>query len=193
MLYHPFSNDMVRAINDGYEMVMAARLDLKSGVTRAHTGVGDLIIAGEIYQGVGQFGAVEQVKEENTTSPQQLILSLSDFDSILIGDVMNERSRGRNVRLMLVAINLDGKPEIAELIFAGQISNIGVSSGDQNEIAVTVSNRFERWSIGLPDRFTDESWSKRKDGDRIFRYVPQMSERAIYWGSKKDAPAIIYK
>lgn len=193
MLYHPFSNDMVKAINDGHELVMAARLDLKSGVTRAHTGVGDLIIAGEIYQGVGTFGAVEQVKEENTTSPQQLILSLSGFDSMLIGDVMNERSRGRNVRLMLVAINLEGKPEIAELIFAGQISNIGVSSGDKNEISVTVSNRFERWSMGLPDRFTDESWSKRKDGDRIFRYVPQMSERAIYWGSKKDSPGFIYK
>lgn len=193
MLYHPFSNDMVKAINDGYELVMAARLDLKSGVTRAHTGVGDLIIAGEIYQGVGQFGAVEPVKEENTTSPQQLILSLSGFDSMLIGDVMNERSRGRNVRLMLVAINLDGKPEIAELIFAGQISNIGVSTGEENQVSVTVSNRFERWAFGLPDRFTDESWSKRKNGDRIFRYVAQMSERAIYWGSKKDAPAFIYK
>ncbi|WP_246067233.1 hypothetical protein [Arsenophonus nasoniae] len=29
---------------------------------------------------------------------------------------MNERSRGRNVRLMLIAINLEGKPAIAEVI-----------------------------------------------------------------------------
>ncbi|WP_238149161.1 hypothetical protein [Arsenophonus endosymbiont of Aleurodicus floccissimus] len=46
-----------------------------------------------------------------------------------IGDVMNERSRGRNVRLMLVAINQEGKPEIAEVIFAGQISTIGMTTG----------------------------------------------------------------
>ncbi|HGJ5878608.1 MAG TPA: hypothetical protein ACHBZ9_05915, partial [Arsenophonus nasoniae] len=192
MLYHPFSNNMVKAINENYELVIAARLDLKSGVTRAHTGVGNLVIAGELYQGVGQFGKVEQVKEQNNTSPQQLILSLSGFDSLLIGDVMNERSRGRNVRLMLVAINQEGKPEIAEVIFAGQISNIGVTTGEENAVAVTVSNRFERWSIGLPDRFTDESWRKRKSDDRIFRYVAQMAERAIYWGSKKDAPAFVY-
>ncbi|MEQ5204903.1 hypothetical protein ABN228_20710 [Providencia rettgeri] len=36
---------------------------------------------------------------------------------------MNERSRGRNVSLMLVALDFDGKPALAEIIFAGQISN----------------------------------------------------------------------
>nr|WP_282559942.1 hypothetical protein [Providencia rettgeri] len=193
MIYHPFSNEMTQAINDGCYVVAAAKLDLKSGVTRVHTATGNLVIAGEMYQGVGQFGAIETVSEENTTGPQQLILSLSGFDSSLLGDVMNERSRGRDVRLMMVALNEDGQPILAEVLFAGQISNIGVSVGDKCEVAVTVSNRFERWSQGLPDRFTDESWQKRHIGDRIFRYVAQMAERAIYWGSKKDAPTFIYK
>ncbi len=193
MKYHPFSNDMVTAINEGYYLVVASRLDLKSGVVRAHTGVGNIIIAGEIYQGVGQFGAIESVGENMTTSPQQLIMKLSGFDSSLIGEVMNERIRGRNAQLMLVALNEEAKPALAEVLFAGQISTIGVTTGEENEIAVTVSNRFERWSYGLPDRFTDESWSKRKKGDRIFRYVAQMADRAIYWGSKKNAPAFIYK
>lgn len=193
MKYHPFSNDMVQAINEGYYLVAASRLDLKSGVVRAHTGVGNIIIAGEIYQGVGQFGAIESVGENMTTSPQQLIMKLSGFDSSLIGEVMNERVRGRNAQLMLVALNEEAKPALAEVLFAGQISTIGVTTGEENEIAVTVSNRFERWSYGLPDRFTDESWSKRKKGDRIFRYVAQMADRAIYWGSKKNAPAFIYK
>ncbi len=34
---------------------------------------------------------------------------------------------------------------------------------------------------------------QRKNGDRIFRYVAQMADQAIYWGSKKNAPAFIYK
>lgn len=152
-----------------------------------------MIIAGEVYLGVGSFGSIETVSENNSTSPQQLILSLSGFDSLLIADVMNERSRGRNVSLMLVALDSDGKPAVAEIVFAGQISNIGVTTGNNNEVAVTVSNRFERWSQGLPDRFTDASWTKRHKDDRIFRFVAQMAERAIYWGSKKDAPAFIYK
>ncbi|MEX9609606.1 hypothetical protein AB7Y92_05955 [Providencia manganoxydans] len=193
MMYHPLSDGMVKAINDGCYLVIAAKLDLKSGVTYVHSGTGNLIIAGEVYQGVGQFGSIEPVKEGLTTSPTQLLLSLSGFDSKLVGEVLNERSRGRDVRLMLVAINDDGQPALADIIFAGQIANLGVTTGDENAIGLTVSNRFERWSLGLPDRFTDESWSKRHNGDRIFRYVAQMSERSIYWGSKKNAPSFIYK
>ncbi|WP_238149120.1 hypothetical protein [Arsenophonus endosymbiont of Aleurodicus floccissimus] len=79
------------------------------------------------------------------------------------------------------------------MIFAGQISTIGVTTGEENAVAVTISNRFERWSMGLPDKFTDASWRKRKSDGRIFRYVAQMAERAIYWGSKKDAPTFVYK
>ncbi|HDN2511941.1 TPA: hypothetical protein P1K35_002117 [Providencia rettgeri] len=194
MIYHPLSDEMVKAINDDCYLVVAAKLDLKSGVTCVHTGTGNLIIAGEVYQGVGQFGSIESVKEGLSTSPTQLLLSLSGFDSKLVGEVLNERSRGRDVRLMLVAIDEDnGQPILADVIFAGQIANLSVTTGDENAIGLTVSNRFERWSLGLPDRFTDESWSKRHKGDRIFRYVAQMAERSIYWGSKKDAPAFIYK
>ena len=194
MIYHPLSDEMVKAINDDYYLIVAAKLDLKSGVTCVHTGTGNLTIAGEVYQGVGQLGAVESVKEGLSTSPTQLLLSLSGFDSKLVGEVLNERSRGRDVRLMLVAIDEDnGQPTLADVIFAGQIANLSVTTGEENKIGLTVSNRFERWSMGLPDRFTDESWSKRHNGDRIFRYVAQMAERSIYWGSKKDAPAFIYK
>ncbi|MBN6350437.1 hypothetical protein JZM10_03015 [Providencia rettgeri] len=194
MIYHPLSDEMVKAINDDCYLVVAAKLDLKSGVTCVHTGTGNLIIAGEVYQGVGQLGAIESVKEGLSTSPTQLLLSLSGFDSKLVGEVLNERSRGRDVRLMLVAIDEDnGQPMLADVIFAGQIANLSVTTGEKNKIGLTVSNRFERWSMGLPDRFTDESWSKRHSGDRIFRYVAQMAERSIYWGSKKDAPAFIYK
>ncbi|EOJ8666826.1 hypothetical protein AB7250_19045 [Providencia stuartii] len=194
MIYHPLSDEMVKAINDDCYLVVAAKLDLKSGVTCVHTGTGNLIIAGEVYQGVGQLGAVESVKEGLSTSPTQLLLSLSGFDSKLVGEVLNEHSRGRDVRLMLVAIDDDnGQPMLADVIFAGQIANLSVTTGEENKIGLTVSNRFERWSMGLPDRFTDESWSKRHSGDRIFRYVAQMAERSIYWGSKKDAPSFIYK
>ncbi|HGN0613605.1 hypothetical protein [Proteus vulgaris] len=193
MQYHPFSDAMVNAINEGAYIVLAARLDLKSGVTCVHTGVGQLIIAGETYLGVGSLGEISQLKENKTTSPPQLQLKLAGFDKSLVGMVMNEQSRGREVRLMMVAIGEEGKPLLAEVLFIGQITSINVVSGEENAVCVNVSNRFERWSIGLPDRFTDESWSSRRQGDRIFRYVAQMAERAIYWGSKKDAPAFIYK
>ncbi|MER1720892.1 hypothetical protein KC966_17575, partial [Proteus terrae] len=116
MQYHPFSDAMVNAINEGAYIVLAARLDLKSGVTCAHTGVGQLIIAGETYLGVGSLGEISQLKENKTTSPPQLQLKLAGFDKSLVGIVMNEQSRGREVRLMMVAIGEEGKPLLAEVL-----------------------------------------------------------------------------
>ncbi|WP_254702172.1 hypothetical protein [Proteus mirabilis] len=192
MQYHPFSDAMVNAINEGAYIVLAARLDLKSGVTCAHTGVGQLIIAGETYLGVGSLGEISQLKENKTTSPPQLQLKLAGFDKSLVGMVMNEQSRGREVRLMMAAIGEEGKPLLAEILFVGQITSINVVSGEENAVCVNVSNRFERWSIGYPiDSLMN--LGRQEGKDRIFRYVAQMAERAIYWGSKKDAPAFIYK
>lgn len=42
---------------------------------------------------------------------------------------MNEQSRGREVRLMMVAIGEEGKPLLAEILFVGQITSINVVSG----------------------------------------------------------------
>lgn len=55
MIYHPFSNKMIQAINGGCYVVIAAKLDLKSGITRVHTATGNLVIAGEVYQGWGSL------------------------------------------------------------------------------------------------------------------------------------------
>lgn len=72
------------------------------------------------------------------------------------------------------------------------VSGTGATSGDTNALQYTVSNIFEDWQRPFPDRYTDESHQAAQPGDRIFRYVAQMAERSIYWGSKKDAPGFTY-
>lgn len=54
---------------------------------------------------MGSLGEISQLKENKTTSPPQLQLKLAGFDKSLVGMVMNEQSRGREVRLMMVAIS----------------------------------------------------------------------------------------
>lgn len=193
MYYHPFSDAMVKAINEGAYLVLVTRLDLPGGIVRAHTGVGPLVIDGETYLGVGQHGEVEGITEQTSTSPTQLTLKLSGFDKGLVGDVLNQKTRGRAGRVMMAALGDNGKAIRAELLFAGVISASAVTSGEENAVAISLTNRFERWSIGLPNRFTDASFRQRRSGDRFFRYVAQMADRAIYWGSKKDAPPFNYQ
>lgn len=194
MLYHPFSDKMIDYLSrSSVTTVTAFRLDLVSGVACGHTGVGPLVIDGETYLGVGTFGRIEEVTEQNGTSPSQLQLQLSGFETALTADFLNERCRGRSANVILVALDDDGQIGAADLIYSGEIASANVACGRQNAISVTLTNRFERWQMALPNRFNDESHQVRAPSDRFFRYVAQMADRSIYWGSKKDAPVFFYK
>ncbi|EFP2693182.1 hypothetical protein HQK43_000463 [Escherichia coli] len=193
MLSAPFSDPMLQALSGDPCLVMAVKLLLPSGPCRAHTGVGTITINGESYYGVGALGSIQPIRSGSDSSPMQVQLQITGFDSSLIASILNEKNRGASVSIFLVAMGDNGYPLAADLLFAGFIVKTGLAAGEENAITIVSSNKFERWSIPKPDRFTDESWSKRHGGDRIFRYVAQMAERPIYWGSKKDAPTFNYE
>ena len=150
------------------------------------------MLGGYVYYGMGTMGAIDDVGETNTTSPTQLRMTLSGLDMSLFAKTLNERCVGRSAELYLVAMDDNGVVKVADLIFKGRISGTGATAGETNALQYTVSNIFEDWQRPFPDRYTDESHQATQPGDRIFRYVAQMAERSIYWGSKKDAPGFTY-
>ncbi|WP_312627829.1 hypothetical protein [Scandinavium sp.] len=193
MLYSPFSDQMVDILSrDRVTAVIAANIQFESGTVYVHSGTGTLVLGGYVYYGMGRLGSVDDASETNTTSPTQLKLTLSGLDMSLFATTLNERCVGRQAEIYLVALDDNGVALVADLIFKGKVTSTGATIGDTNAIQYTVSNIFEDWQRPFPDRFTDESQRAAYQDDRIFRYVAQMSERSIFWGSKKDAPGFTY-
>ncbi|MCE0801977.1 hypothetical protein LVQ77_16965 [Buttiauxella sp. S04-F03] len=193
MLYSPFSDAMVQALErESVIICMACEIDFESGTTRVHSGAGELVLSGYVYLGVGSLGKCGSVSEASDISPSQMNLSLSGLDTALLTQTLNEPCVDRPVRTYLVAIADDGNPLAIDLLHEGFISSSSAVAGKTCGISYTVSNIFEKWQEGRSDRFTDESQRALYQDDRFFRYVAQMSERSIYWGSKKDAPPFNY-
>lgn len=193
MLYSPFSEAMVDWLSrDRVTAVIAADIQFESGTVYVHSGTGQIVLNGFVYHGMGKMGAVDDVGETNSTSPAQLKLTLSGLDLSLFATTLNERCVGRQANIYLVVMDDNGVTRAADLIFQGKVSSTGATAGETNALQYTVSNIFEDWQRPFPDRYTDESHQAAQPGDRIFRYVAQMAERSIYWGSKKDAPGFTY-
>ncbi|MDH1897845.1 hypothetical protein [Aeromonas caviae] len=171
----------------------ALKLDLVSGISRLHSSLGELVIGGEVYYGVGAMGSVSPQKEQLSTSPTKLTIGLTGLDNSLLAEVMRERIVDRTAWLYLVVMGEDGVPLNACLQFKGRIAQTPVKAGRTNTIQLTISNIFEDWQKGLNRRNTDESHRRDNPGDRFFRYQDQMTDRSIYFGSKKDAPGFVYK
>jgi len=193
MLYSPFSDAMVDWLSrDRVTAVIAANIQFESGTVYVHSGTGPIVLNGYVYYGMGRMGTVDDVGETNSTSPAQMKLTLSGLDLSLFATTLNERCVGRQANIYLVAMDDGGVVRAADLIFQGKVSSTGATAGETNALQYTVSNIFEDWQRPFPDRYTDESHQAAQPGDRIFRYVAQMAERSIYWGSKKDAPGFTY-
>ncbi|WPJ68574.1 hypothetical protein OMDBNIEC_00088 [Salmonella phage STP-SP5] len=194
MLFSPFSDDLLDAMEQpNVRLVLAAEIDFPSGITRVHTGTGVVIINGQTFLGVGTLGDVGSVTEENNTSSSTMSMVLSGLDVSMISETLNEECVGRDVTCYLACMNDQGVITGANVLFQGFITDTSMQAGTENALSYIIANVFERWSFGLPDRYTDESQQRLHPGDRFFRYVAQMAERSIFWGSKKDAPAFIYK
>ncbi|WOZ75663.1 hypothetical protein [Kosakonia sacchari] len=193
MLYSPFSDAMVDWLSrDRVTAVIAANIQFESGTVYVHSGTGTIVLNGFVYYGMGKMGAVDDVGETNSTSPAQLKLTLSGLDLSLFATTLNERCVGRQANIYLVVMDDSGVVRAADMIFQGKVSSTGATAGETNALQYTVSNIFEDWQRPFPDRYTDESHQAAQPGDCIFRYVAQMAERSIYWGSKKDAPGFTY-
>ena len=198
ILYSPLDDVLLDALHQPVVCTaMAVEIDFPSGTSRTHSGTGTLVIGGETFYGVGALGEIGAVVEEHTTSPTQISLTLGGLDTSLIAITLNERVIGCPVQVFLAVMDGDGAPLAANLLYKGRVSATSLTAGDNSGLGYTVSNIFEYWQRGSADRYTDESQRKRARTvgiiDRLMRYVAQMAERSIYWGSKKDAPAFIYE
>lgn len=186
--------DVIAALNQPHVSALyALKLDLVSGVSRVHSGLGPLVIGGETYYGVGSMGSVGPQKEQLSTSPTKLTVALGGLDDSMLAEVMRERIVDRMAWLYLVVIGPDGVPLNASLQFKGRIAQTPIKAGKTNTIQLTISNIFEDWQKGLNLRCTDESHRRIYPNDRFFRYQNEMADRSIFWGSKKDAPGFVYK
>lgn len=186
--------DVIAALNQPHVSALyALKLDLVSGVSRVHSGLGPLVIGGETYYGVGSMGSVGPQKEQLSTSPTKLTVALGGLDDSMLAEVMRERIVDRMAWLYLVVIGADGVPLDACLQFKGRIAQTPIKAGKTNTIQLTISNIFEDWQKGLNLRCTDESHRRIYPNDRFFRYQNEMADKSIFWGSKKDAPGFVYK
>lgn len=194
--YFPFSDEVVNIIATGnFQVIYACKLDFKNGMVRAHTSTGNLVIDGETYTGVGQFGEVSQLEETaDSRSPMSVTLTLNGLDPDVLQGTLVDKCCKREGVLYFVVIDSEGNMAY-DICFKGQMDapQFNFASGsDDNSISVTITDKMVTWNRKGTKRFNDENHRARHDDDRFFCYIDQMQTAQFYFGYAKDRSPFKY-
>lgn len=185
-----FSDQMIEDLSaDGSYIGYAIEIDFGvDGVTRAHSGVGNIVLNGELFYGVGELGSVGQIESVGDAKPSQLTVELSGVPGEVLSDALKAKARGNSATLYTLVFDDTMKLKRAEVALPGFVVDYNVVSGSDNKVSVVIADEFELFEMPWYKFWTDESHQLDYDGDRICRYASQMEDREIQWGSKNDAP-----
>lgn len=189
-----FTNTILTEMErDNPRLIIAVEILYKSAPVRAHTGVGEVVIDGQTYIGVGTLGAIDPIKQSSNNGPSTMNLSMSGLDPTLVAETLNQRTQGSKVKIMICALDDDMRVTSASIMLAGRVSTQRFAYGAEMSVEVEIVDRLADWQRKGSRRFDHESHIVEQPGDKFFQYMSQMSEASLYWGSSRDAPTMAYK
>ena len=189
-----YSDQFLNALSeDGSTIGYALEIHFPDDVSRSHTGVGEIVISGETFLGVGNMGAVGAVTEYGDSKPGRVDLELKGIPGTEMNSVLSAKVRGVAATLYILIWSEQGQLLFAEVAINGTIVNYSLKAGKENKISLTLADKFELFERPWAKRWSNESQQADCPGDAICRYVSQMADREICWGNKKDAPPFTYQ
>jgi hypothetical protein len=178
MITRSISPAMQTAITENPNRLQAFIELMLDPVVRVHTGLGDRVIEGNTYIGIGELAKIGEVKENAAGSSNRLSLEMKILDQLLLAQAIGIDMAGVEVFVHLVALNDKRKIVAYQMFFyEGEIANKEVVRGNLAKnipyiLKLTVSDWYERWARP-PNaaRCTDAAQQLLYPGDQFFDQV----------------------
>jgi hypothetical protein len=165
--------------------VVLVDIDYASGITRLHSGIGNLTFGGNTYTGTGTLGAITDLEESIDESANGCTLSLSAASAI-IALALTEDARGRPVRIYIGALNTSSGLLIADpaLFFSGLVESMShEDNGETGTVSLHCVDETGDQERPLERRLTNEIQQQLHPGDRGLEYVADLPNQQFVWGN----------
>ena len=141
---------------------------------------------GSTWLGIGQLGAIEEVKEGEGGEVSGLAFVLSGVPSANIALALGENYQRRVCNVYAGFLDLPTHAVLADpvLEWSGLLDLMSVSDdGNTGTIRVTAENELYDFARPSPLLWTDEDQRKLYPSDTGLRFAKQLNDRPIIWPS----------
>ncbi len=171
---------------------MLAALDFPSGVVYVNDGTTDIDYDSHTYLGIGTFGRVEPIQEDDKVTPSQVKLTLAGIPNEVIGSAMTEAYQGRDVTLYWGFIDAatGAWVDTPETLWAGVMDVMTVTLGPRESTVELVCDDPD-YTQPFVRRYTLEDHQLDYAGDKFFEFVSYIPGFRSMWGAKGYGSGLI--
>tara|TARA_R100000315_G_C5229780_1_gene140735 strand:+ start:1280 stop:1891 length:612 start_codon:yes stop_codon:yes gene_type:complete len=169
------------------EPFFAIKLAFDSGDVRIWTGYTDITVASETYIGGGQLLSISPIEETVEVAARGVNLALNGIDSSLVSVALTESYQGRAAKVYLGVISSGAVVADPYLVFDGRMDVMTIEdAGETASISLSAESRLIDLERARVRRFTDNDQQNQFPGDTSLRFVADLQDKEIAWGSGKD-------
>ena len=165
----------------------AIKLAFDSGDVRIWTGYNDITVASETYIGGGQLLSISPIEETVEIAARGVNLALNGINSSLVSVALTESYQGRSAKVYLGVISSGAVVSDPYLVFDGRMDVMTIEdAGDTANISLSAESRLIDLERARVRRYTNNDQQNQFAGDTSLRFVADLQDKEIAWGSGKD-------
>jgi hypothetical protein len=165
----------------------AIKLAFDSGDVRIWTGYNDITVASETYIGGGQLLSISSIEETVEIAARGVNLALNGINSSLVSVALTESYQGRSAKVYLGVISSGAVVSDPYLVFDGRMDVMTIEdAGDTANISLSAESRLIDLERARVRRYTNNDQQNQFAGDTSLRFVADLQDKEIAWGSGKD-------
>lgn len=163
-------------------------IEFISGTTRIWSGIGDKVLGGNTFTGLGDFLRVSEIEETDDIKASGAEIVLSGIPSSIISAALGDSRQGKLATIWLAFLDssLDIVPDEI-ILFRGRTDVPAISEGGETSL---MSMRVENHLIDLKrasnHRYTQEDQKVLYPADLFFEFVPSLQDKNIRWVLAKE-------
>lgn len=155
-----------------------------SGPFLANTSDRNITVGGKLYYGVGTLGRIGDYTTTNGVTATALKLTLTNIPSTMTGDVVNENTRNKPVKVSIALVDKNNQLVTGLIVwFNGTIDSLTVDLGQVVSVAASASSRLINWARSINSRYTNEDQQAKYPNDKGFKFIASMPTLKVRWGS----------
>lgn len=170
---------------ENQNLVFALKLEFDTETIRLHSGMGELTINSETYEGAGTLLSISDIEDSSELRSAGVTFALSGMNPDVLGYALSEDYQNRLATLKMAFLSGGTDHVVGTMdIYIGRMMQISITDNAESGSSIQVQTENRLVDLRRPSnyRYTKESQNYLHPNDTGLDEVAAIQDMQIFWG-----------